>query len=224
MIGKTILIAGGLLEEDFVLKVLQDPSVNFIIAVDRGLEFLHAHKINPQMIVGDFDSATSSVLQSYEDDHSITIYRCNPIKDASDTEIALTKALEYHQTSDEIRNNQIIILGGTGHRLDHFWGNVQSLKLALDAQVEIFMLDRRNRIRLIKYKTILRKESSFGKYFSLFPLGSDVPGLSIKGAKYDLTNYTLSSYTSRCISNEYQEDTVEISFPQGVVVLMETCD
>ena len=50
----------------------------------------------------------------------------------------------------------------------------------------------------------------------------DFPGVS--GAKYPLQNHLLSAGDSLCVSNEFAEDEVKISFVCGKVILMETRD
>ena len=47
---------------------------------------------------------------------------------------------------------------------------------------------------------------------------------SITGAKYPLHNHLLSSGDSLCVSNEFLEDEVKISFIYGKVIVMETRD
>ena len=51
-----------------------------------------------------------------------------------------------------------------------------------------------------------------------------VDELSIKGAKYPLQNHFLKPSDSLCVSNEFEEDEVTISFVYGKVILMETRD
>lgn len=216
----TVIVSGGMLEEEFALRVLNDEHIEFIIAADSGLLFLHKHHIEPDYIVGDFDSAPAEVVSYYKEQTNIPIRQFDPVKDFSDTEIALRLCLN-------LGRKHILILGGTGSRIDHIWSNVQILKIALDAGAGAWLLDSHNRIRLIDRRTTLRRETAFGPYFSVFPLGGTVEYFSIKGAKYPLTDHALTPYDSLCVSNEYEEDEVEIAFPEtlgNVVVLMETRD
>ena len=86
-------------------------------------------------------------------------------------------------------------------------------------------MDTQNKIRLIGGgETHLKKGETYGPYFSVFPLGEEVYGFSIKGAKYPLDNHTLIPYDSLCVSNQFQEDEVTIGFMKGIVILMETKD
>lgn len=214
---EAIIVSGGTLDEEYVLSVLEKKQERFLIAVDRGLLFLHEHDICPDYIVGDFDSVPQDVITRYKDQKKIPIREFNPVKDATDTEIAIYLAIEY-------QCQMITILGGTGTRLDHVLGNIQSLKIAVDSGVQAYLQDTHNRIQIIKGETELQRGDVFGKYFSVFPLGGIVDRFSIKGAKYPLVDHTLTPYDSLCVSNELKEEKVMISFPEGYVILMETKD
>ena len=48
--------------------------------------------------------------------------------------------------------------------------------------------------------------------------------LTVTGAKYPLKNHFLKPDDSLCVSNEFAEDEVRISFVYGKVILMETRD
>lgn len=219
MCKRTVIVSGGMLEEDFVLPILEAEETEFIIGVDKGLAFLYEHKIKPDYIVGDFDSVPEEVIDYYRKEASVPIREFNPVKDASDTEIVLRMCLG-------LRRKEIWILGGTGNRLDHFWANVQCLNIALEAGSQAMILDSHNRIRLLDHGIAIRREEAFGKYFSVFPMQLPVEDFCISGAKYPLQNHLLSSGDSLCVSNEFAEgeDEVKISFVFGKVILMETRD
>lgn len=213
----TVIVSGGMLEEEFILPILQSEETEYIIGVDKGLCFLYEHGISPDYIVGDFDSAPEKVVNHYKADTSIPILEFNPVKDATDTENAIRLCLE-------LGRKEIWILGGTGVRMDHLWANVQSLKIAKAAGANAVILDEHNRIRLLDKSLVLKREDAYGKYFSLFPLGSTVCDFNITGAKYPLSHHTLTPYDSLCVSNEFAEKEVAITFPFGDVILMETKD
>lgn len=213
---RTVIVSGGMIEEEFALGILNDEDTEVIIGVDKGLMFLYEHGINPNYIVGDFDSASGEVLEYYRG-KNIPMRKFNPVKDASDTEIALRLCMD-------LRRKHILIIGGTGLRMDHTWANVQSLKLALDAGADARIVDSHNQIRLLNQDFVLRRAEAFGPYFSVFPLGMSVTDFNISGAKYPLSHHTLTPYNSLCVSNEFAGEKVEISFPYGEVILMETKD
>ena len=217
MSKKTAIVSGGMLKEDFVLPILKSEETEFVIGVDKGLEFLYKHEIKPDYIVGDFDSVSRELVDYYREELNVPIREFNPVKDASDTEIALRLCLGLNRKS-------ILILGGTGNRIDHLWANVQCLQIALQAGVDARIVDSHNQIRLLDSDITLKKSEAFGPYFSLFPLEMPVDELSIRGAKYPLQNHFLKPSDSLCVSNEFAEDEVTISFVYGKVILMETRD
>ena len=217
MSKKTVIVSGGMLEEDFVLPILKSEETEFVIGVDKGLEFLYKHEIKPDYIVGDFDSVSRELVDYYREELNVPIREFNPLKDASATEIALRLCLGLNRKS-------ILILGGTGNRIDHLWANVQCLQIALQAGADARIVDSHNQIRLLDSDITLKKSEAFGPYFSLFPLEMPVDELSIRGAKYPLQNHFLKPSDSLCVSNEFAEDEVTISFVYGKVILMETRD
>ncbi len=214
---KVIIISGGSIDAPFALEQIKSLHPDGIIGVDRGLAFLYENQVLPTHIVGDFDSIRPEIIRYYREETDIPIRTFNPIKDASDTEIAVRLAIE-------LGAEEICLLGATGTRLDHVMANIQVLKIAHDAGVKAYIADKNNKISLIEGETVLQKKEAFGTYFSLFPLGGAVQKLCIKGAKYPLLNYTLEPYNSRCVSNEFLEEKAEITFSEGIVVLMETRD
>lgn len=214
---RIVIISGGELDEKFALSVLAEAVANCIIGVDRGIEFLYRNKITPGYIVGDFDSASQEIADYYRNETTVPIREYNPAKDASDTEIAVRLAMT-------LGCSELIILGATGGRIDHLWANVQTLTIPFSAGIDARILDPRNSIRVIGGETVLKRSECYGPYFSLFPLGHEVYGFNIKGAKYPLRNHTLTPYDSLCVSNEFEEEEVIISFSSGTVLLMETRD
>lgn len=213
----TIIISGGAIQDEFALSVLDQYESKRIIGVDKGVEFLYRHQIQPEYIVGDFDSISEEVIRYYREETNVPIREYNPVKDASDTEIAIRLAITFGC-------DRMIILGGTGCRIDHIWANVQSLEIAKKAGVEAEILDSCNRIRLCSEEIRLRKKDAFGTYFSLFPFGGEVENLTIQGAKYPLTHHHLLPNDSLCVSNEIEEEELVITFSFGTVILMETRD
>ena len=213
----TIIISGGAIEDDFALSVLESYESKRIIGVDKGVEFLYRHQILPEYIVGDFDSISEEVIRYYREETKVPIRQYNPVKDASDTEIAIRTALA-------LGCDQMIILGATGSRIDHIWANVQSLEIARKAGVHAEIRDTCNRIRLCDGEVRLKRREAFGKYFSLFPFGGEVENLTLVGAKYPLDHHHLLPNDSLCVSNEIEEDELVITFSSGTLILMETKD
>ena len=210
MSKRIVIVSGGKINEEFVLPILQEEGNKNIIGVDKGMEFLYRNQIMPSYIVGDFDSVSEEIGNYYRKQTDVPIREYNPVKDASDTEIAIRLAVT-------LGCKELL-------RLDHLWANVQSLAIPMKAGIDARILDEQNRIRLIKGEITLKRTEAYGPYFSVFPLGDKIYGFNITGARYPLKDHTLTPYDSLCVSNQFAEDEVRISAPDGVVILMETRD
>ncbi len=220
MSKKAIVVSGGELDEELTVSILARQADRCVIGVDKGMEFLYQHQFMPDYIVGDFDSVREEVRDYYKNEAHVPVREYNPVKDASDTEMAIRLAMT-------LGSKDITILGATGGRIDHLWANVQSLMIPFKAGIEAKIVDRQNMITIIGGgETHIRKSEAFGPYFSVFPLGEEIFGFNISGAKYPLKNHILRPYDSLCVSNQIADDSDEavISFAMGHVILMETRD
>lgn len=201
-----------MLEEEFVLEqIIQG---DYLIAVDRGLEFLHRHHLVPHHIVGDFDSVSPEVIEFYRQDKSITIHEFQPEKDASDTEIGVRLAIE-------LGYQKIDILGATGNRIDHVLANIQVLAILHKAGCCGRIMDSTNCISIVNREEEYSRANMYGQYFSVFSLGNPVTGLTMKGCKYPLENHTLEPYDSLSVSNQMVEDVLKITYKDGILILIE---
>lgn len=215
--SKTIIISGGVIDEEFIGKILAGEEGAYVIGVDRGVEYLYHHGIMPQYIVGDFDSIDPEIIAYYRNETNVAIREFNPIKDATDTEIAIRLGIT-------LGSREMIILGATGGRIDHLWANIQTLGVACKAGVKAYILDDKNKIYVIDKSCTIKKSEAFGPYLSVFALSGEVFDFNLKGTKWPLKHHTLKPYDSLTVSNRFEEDTVEITFPSGVLVVMETRD
>lgn len=210
---RVIIVSGGTLDIEVVREQMRTD--DFIIGVDRGVEFLEQYDIRPNYVVGDFDSVSEEVIRKYRNQRKIPVREYNPVKDASDTEIAVRLAME-------LGFQELIILGATGSRLDHMWANVQVLAIPFEKGIKASIIDGVNRIRLIESNILMKKEEAFGQYFSVFSLGGMVEGLSISGSKYPLNNHELLPYDSLSVSNEFKDDILKITYKSGILIFMES--
>lgn len=215
--SKAIIISGGELEEGFVEKVLSENEGASIVGVDRGVEYLYHHQIKPNYIVGDFDSIAPEIIKYYKTETNVAIREYNPVKDESDTEMAIRIAIT-------IGSAEIYILGATGGRIDHLWANVQSLAIACKFNVKAYILDPQNRIFVTDKPCQLKKSEAYGKYLSVFSLSGEIFDFNIKGTKWPLEHHVLRPTDSLTVSNRFADEIVEIDFIGGMIVVMETRD
>jgi len=210
---KIIIISGGNPPSlEFLTKEITDDT--FIIGADSGANCLFDYNIEPDLLVGDFDSIDKAAFNYFKKGKcTIDIYPTE--KDFTDTEIATQKALC-------MKPKEIVFLGCTGSRIDHLLGNIGMLKICLENGVNACIKDENNDIRLISASTSL--SGAVGQIFSLQSYGDEIIGLTIEGAKYPLNNYNLKIGQSITISNEFAVPKVLIKFKFGTLMIILSSD
>lgn len=197
---------------DFVQKIKQAKKQGqLLIGVDRGSLTCLQAGISPDLAVGDFDSMTKTELGQVEQAVSELRYS-KPEKDLTDSELMLQAAMVDYQL------DRLLILGGTGGRLDHFLVNLFMVnKPAFRPFAEkISLLDQQNLVKFYLPGRHLLVAKSGYKYLGITPL-QGVQGLTIQGAKYELPSFT-ANYPLCFSSNEFVSgQTVNLSFKQGLV-------
>ena len=212
---KFLIVTGGNIDQDIALTMLGQSKGFFIIAVDKGLETVYAHRIIPDLIMGDFDSVTEGILQYFRE-KDVTIVDFPIRKDATDTQLALEEAIERGAA-------EITIIGATGSRLDHTISNINILGIAAKHHIPCSIIDSYNEISLLVETTEVY-ESENKKYISFLPYTEDVEGLTLQGFEYPLLNYHLKKDTSIAISNVLQDRAGRVSFTKGILIMLRTRD
>ena len=210
-----LIVTGGTVKSDFLTAYIAKESPDYIIGVDRGLNTLIKLKIEPDLVLGDFDSANEGVKALYEGKPNVIIL--NPKKDYTDTHMACLEAIK-------LKPRKVDIIGGTGTRIDHLSGNLGLLKLLLDEGIEGTILDSNNKITMIDKHYKICKKDLYGKYISCIPFSDKVSGVSISGFEYDLEDATMIKEYTIGISNELREEEGHIRVKEGYLLIMETKD
>lgn len=219
----TIIVSGGNIQEDFALDFLKKTEekqgkMPYLIAADKGLEFFLHTGTKPDMAVGDFDSISCEGEEFLRNLAETEICRLRPEKDDSDTQSAVCRAAERG-------GKNMVLFGCLGKRLDHTFANMGLLVWGQKRGIRISIYDRNNYITMIESGAILKKNEQFGKYVSFFPLGGDVPGLTLKGFKYPLNRHYLTvSDCGLTVSNEIFEEEAEVTFDRGNLVMIMSRD
>lgn len=214
---KFLIVSGGSLNKEFVTKVVGQGRYDRILAADSGMNALYAAVVTPDIIIGDFDSADKKILAFFQQNKEIDFCTLNPEKDDTDTEFAIRESIRRGADS-------ITIIGGTGTRLDHVLGNISLLGIGLEEGVRMELLDAHNRICMIDHSVTLKKKEQYGNYLSLIPYNGNVTGVTLKGLKYPLHDYTMGGFNSLGISNEIVDDEASIELTSGQLLVIESRD
>ena len=224
MLGKVLLITGGKVNMDFAEEYTASQEYDTVVCADSGLNTAYRLGMPVHYFMGDFNSVSPEILEAYREGKVEGSEQCEWVrypkeKDYVDTQLVLEWILE--KGADEIT-----FLGATGGRLDHFLANINILMLALKQKVPAYIVDSRNRIRLTDSTLSIERQDMYGKYLSLLPLTSTVTGVTLRGLKYLIEDYTLEVGIARAISNEMDEtsDKAEILLRTGVLIVVESKD
>lgn len=212
---KTLIITGGSFDKAFAASFYGKDKYDYVIAVDGGLEYCRESGIEPDMIVGDFDTYGTDGLEEYIK-RGVKVRRFIPEKDDTDTEIAIHEAVE--------RGSDIDILGAFGGRLDHTLANIHNLYFALESGIRARLVSADNIVFLENKPFELTREYFPLEYVSFVPFAGAVTGIKLKGFKYPLDGYTLKPGYSRCISNEFTDDTAYVSMESGILIAVNSAD
>ncbi len=180
---------------------------DFVIAADAGYETARGIGIEPDLLIGDYDSAP------FPKETEKTI-RLPAEKDDTDTLCAVKKALE--RNADEI-----LILGGLGGRFDHTLANLQTLIFLAQKGVKALLADEANEITVLtpgEYRFAACK----GWYYSFFSIGSSVENLTLEGFKYPLSGGRLTNGYPLGVSNEPAQKELTVRFEKGMLFFVKS--
>lgn len=177
---------------------------DFIIAADGGLEHTRVLGVQPDVILGDFDSL--GYVPS-----GAKVYPAE--KDDTDAMLAIRLGLE--QGCD-----RFVIYGGLdGARVDHTVANFQALQFLADRNARGYLVGLKQVATVIEKDTITFPESSRG-YVSVFCSGAEATGVTIRGLKYELTAATLQGGLPLGVSNQFMGKKAEISVKNGSLLVI----
>lgn len=180
---------------------------DYVICADKGYQYALQADINPDLVVGDFDSCGIDVNGDFE------IIKLQTHKDDTDTMHAIDVALEKGY-------DDFLLLGATGGRFDHTFANVSLLQYIHSKGASGLISSE---TEVIEYISTGKKEfrNLSGITFSVFPFGCSEVCLSITGAEYPLDRGILKSSFPMGISNVFSTDlsTIEIYDGNAIIVL-----
>ncbi|MBO7184679.1 MAG: thiamine diphosphokinase [Oscillospiraceae bacterium] len=175
-----------------------------LIAADGGMAFLQTLPLKPDVILGDFDSL--GYIPEGAEVHPVE-------KNDTDSMLAIKKGLE-------MGCDTFYLYGALeGQRLDHTMANFQALQYLSQRGCRGYLVGHRQIATAITDSSITLP-SHFTDYLSVFCMGSDATGVSIRGAQYELEDATLTSGFPLGVSNRFAQKEATISVKNGTLLLM----
>ena len=177
---------------------------DFLLAADGGLVHLRKLGLTPDGILGDFDS-----LGYVPEDAQVF-----PVeKDDTDSMLAVRKGLS-------LGYREFLLYGSLdGPRLDHTVANFQTLQFLADQGAVGYLVGNSHIVTVVKDTAIGFPAEAKG-IVSVFCMGQDATGVTLKGLQYPLEDGTLTAGFPLGVSNHFVGKPVEISVKQGSLLVI----
>lgn len=179
---------------------------DFVIAADAGYRICQREALEPDLLLGDFDSM--------EPPAEFTHVRRLPVeKDDTDTLAALKTGLEQ-------KCDIFYIYGGTGgKRLDHTLANLQSLLFLRRREARGFLWDDDFVWTVMENEALTVARTVEWGLFSAFCLGDRAEGVDEEGFQYPLENAVLTPDVPLGVSNHILEPSARIAVRKGALAV-----
>ena len=194
-----IFCAGGF---DGLLEPLA--ADDFLLAADGG--YAHFEKLDrqPDGVLGDFDSL------GYVPENAVVF----PVeKDDTDAMLAVRQGLSMGY-------GEFLLYGSLdGPRLDHTVANFQTLQFLADHGACGYLIGNTHIVTVVKNGAIRFPAEAAG-IVSVFCMGKDAEGVTLKGLQYLLENATVSAGFPIGVSNHFVGQEAEISVQDGSLLVI----
>ena len=178
---------------------------DYIIAADRGYDSLMAFGVQPDLVVGDFDSL------GHTPSHP-NVIQLPAEKDDTDMIFALRKGLE-------LGYRRFVLLGGVGGRVEHTYANLQLLDWLTTQGAQGFLVGEKTAATALRNGEMLFPQTMTG-YLSVFCNSGSAEGVTLEKLKFPLTDHTLSGTFPLGVSNEFTGKSAKVSVRSGSLILI----
>ena len=198
--GKCIIFCAG--EFDGLAEAIGPGDI--VIAADGGLRHTRGLGMAPDEILGDFDSL-GFVPEGA---------RVFPVeKDDTDAMLAARRGLELGCRDFRFYGSL------EGPRLDHTVANFQTLQFLADRGAAGYLIGRNSIVTVVKNGSLAFPAGKEGN-LSVFCMGPDAAGVTLRGLHYPLEKGTLTSGFPLGVSNHFTGKQAEISVEKGSLLVI----
>jgi thiamine pyrophosphokinase len=206
---RIIIFANGELPDLSRARALLQPG-DTIICADGGTLHALALGIQPDLIIGDLDSADPGVVQTFRE-AGVAIEIHPRDKNETDLELAINRALE-------MKPERLAIVAALGGRLDQTLANITLLADPRLADFDVRLDDGVEEVQLCRDRVEVRGRA--GDLVSLIPWQGAVSGVQTEGLKWPLQRETLYPDKTRGISNELVGEAATVSMESGLLLIV----
>ena len=212
---KCIIISAG----SFTPLEIPIDEGDFVIACDAGFMYAQQLGILPDLIVGDFDSASemgpvllNSIMEIAQDDPD-RVMTLDVKKDDTDT----IKAVKIGLSKGYKKFYMYGALGGK--RFAHSMANIQTLLFIKHNGAKGYIFDADSMLTIAENETIKFHRGNTG-YLSIFSLSESAKGVTLKGLMYSMDRGELTNDFPLGVSNEFIiDEEAEITVEDGTLLI-----
>lgn len=183
---------------------------DYIICADGGTRHALALGLQPDLIVGDMDSAEPAQLEELRK-ANVTIESFSHDKDETDLELAINRALV-------LKPKKIVIAGALGGRLDQTLANITLLSDDRLSKFDIRLDDGVEEVLLCRDQVEVHGRG--GDIVSLIPWQGAATGVLTEHLRWPLRRETLYPDKTRGVSNEMLDETASIAIEDGLLLVV----
>lgn len=176
------------------------------IAADGGYAQMQAHGVDPDLVVGDFDSL------GHRPDHPHVV--ALPVE-KDDTDMHSAIRLGWERGYRAFR-----LYGGTGGRIDHTLANIQSLAWLASQRGRGWLVGPDWTATVLSDGGALTLEAGRQGTVSVFCLGDRAEGVDIQGLKYGLSDGVLTADYPLGVSNSFLGGESRVSVRRGKLLVL----
>lgn len=186
-----------------------------VVAADSGVDRAFEAGLPVHHAVGDFDSVSRHGLDRAAAARA-ELHVHPSMKDATDLELALDLALTFHP-------GEVLVLGGHGGRLDHFWANLELLASAPYAGVTVRAWMGAARVTIVRPVAAgaTHLTGTAEDLVSLLPLHGPALGVTTEDLLYPLRDEDLAAGSTRGVSNRFLASHAAVVLTAGVLAAIQ---
>jgi len=205
-----VVLSQSIHDTPFLRSFLE--GADMVVAADGGGDAVAILGLEPDVLVGDFDSISKNRLEELKA-AGIPIVQYPKEKDETDGELAILYALEKGADS-------LVVLGAFGGRIDHELANLMLLTRPELEDKEVVVVDGNQAVRILRGGESLAVCGEIGDTLSLIPVGGDARGVTTEGLLYRLQDGELLMGPARGVSNEFVASEATVSLREGMLFVV----
>ena len=193
-----------------VFKKMQgEEAFDYVMAVDGGYAHLQKIDVQPNIVIGDFDSLG-------EEPRGVRTCKFPSDKDDSDLQLAIRR-LQIQEAE------RVFIFGALGGRLDHLLANLRVCARQVKGSQEFVLVGANETAYILTGGNCWEREVDEidpGKTISVMQIDGPVQGLFVRGLKWEGDDLNITENPSLCLSNLTTDEPILIGLDSGKVAVI----